>query len=84
MGLSFHDKESLVEVTSSLRFGSVNDHQNSNNRINIDNEENGDDDIGAQERNQIDYQESGRENDIGIQPIFNQVDCCTGTRGTLT
>ena len=64
MGLSFHNEESLVEATSSLRFGSVNDYQN---EISIDHQENRDDDIGILERNKIDEQESGGEKNIDVR-----------------
>ena len=46
MGLSFHDKESLAEVTSDLRFGSFDEYPTSNretgNGVRIDHEENRD------------------------------------------
>ena len=71
MGSSFHNQESMVEVTSGLRFGSVNDDQNSTpgtgDIINIGQEENRDDDSTLQRCNEIDQQEVGRENDICIQ-----------------
>lgn len=48
MGFSFHDKESLVEIASDLRFGSVNDRQKSENGISINCQEDRDDNIGVQ------------------------------------
>ena len=81
MGLSFHNEESLVEATSSLRFGSVNDDQN---EISIDLQENRDDDIGMLKRNEINEQESGGEknvdvrqsNDFGIVQVQREEHMC--------
>lgn len=71
MGLSFHDQESMVEVTSGLHFGSVHDHQNSTpgtgDSVDIDQQENRDDDVILQRCNEIDHREVSRDNDICIQ-----------------
>ena len=49
MGLSFHDKDSMLEVTSSLRFGSANDQASSIPETGDDITESIDDDVGAQQ-----------------------------------
>ena len=83
MGLSFHNEESLVKATSSLRFGSVNDDQN---EISIDLQGNRDDDIGMLKRNAVDEQESGGEknmidvrqsNDFGIVQVQREEYICS-------
>ena len=83
MGLSFYNEESLVEATSSLRFGSVNDDDQ--NKISSDYQENRDDDIGMLKRDEIDEQESGGEknsdvrqhNDFGIVQVQREEHICS-------